>query len=217
MSGSGGGDTEIKDTPEQKALAEVGAEEWNYAQETLAPLQDMYMEQVDSLDSQERKDYISGNANIGMQNAIGHAGTELVSAGTANGLDLNSGKFKTALSDSMTETAAIGGDTAARGLIEQDKQKVMGLQNVVAIGSGQETQAIAGMADIADLSAQKAGNDAYNAFNRRSANLQTVGRIVGAGTSYYMNNQGAPVKASQMRMQDGGGAIANNGNNWEDF
>ena len=35
MSG-GGGDNEVKDTPEQKYLAKVAAEKWNFAQKELA-------------------------------------------------------------------------------------------------------------------------------------------------------------------------------------
>lgn len=185
---SGGGDTEIKDTPEQKALAKVAAEEWNYAQEVLAPLQDLYMKQVDEFNSQERKDFVTGRANIGAQNAIGQGSSELVTNATANGLDLGSGKFKSALSESVTDTASIGGEVASRGLMDIERGKVNGLQNVVAIGAGQETQAISGMTDIAALSAQTARSDAYNAFNRNSANLQTLGTIAGAGANYYMNS-----------------------------
>lgn len=38
MSGGGGGDNEIEDTPEQRYLAQVAAEKWNFAQDQLAPL-----------------------------------------------------------------------------------------------------------------------------------------------------------------------------------
>lgn len=216
MSG-GSPDTTIKDTPEQKALAKVAAEEWNYAQEVLAPLQDLYMEQVDDFNSEDRKDYVTGKANLGAQNAIGQGSSELVTNATANGLDLGSGKFKSALSDSVTDTAAIGGEVASRGLMDIEKGKAQGLQNVAAIGAGQETQAVAGLSDISSLSAQTARSDAYNAFNRNSANLQTLGTIAGAGANYYMNSTPSVTTATQMRSTDGGGAMVNNGNDWDNF
>lgn len=216
MSG-GSPDTTIKDTPEQKALAKVAAEEWNYAQEVLAPLQDLYMEQVDDFTSQDRKDYVTGKSNLGAQNAIGQGSSELVTNATANGLDMSSGKFKSALSDSVTDTAAIGGEVASRGLMDLEKGKAQGLQNVVAIGAGQETQAIAGLSDISSLSAQTARSDAYNAFNRNSANLQTLGTVAGAGANYYMNSMQPATTATQMMTQDGGGAMVDNGNDWGNF
>lgn len=212
---SGKGDNTIKDTPERRHLAQVGAEQWNYAQQTLAPLQDQYMAHVDTLDSAERKSYIEGQTNIGMQNALGSVTDNLVTTASAHGLDLGSGKTKGLMLDSFIDTAEIGGDTSARALFEQDRQKAVGLQNVVAIGSGQEARSMAGLADISEMSSNRARNDAVTAFNRRSANLQTLGSLAGAGTAYYMNNQ--PVSATQMRMQDGGGAMVNNGNNWNDF
>lgn len=196
MSG-GSPDTTIKDTPEQKALAKVAAEEWNYAQEVLAPLQDLYMEQVDDFNSEDRKDYVTGKANLGAQNAIGQGSSELVTNATANGLDLGSGKFKSALSDSVTDTAVIGGEVASRGLMDIEKGKAQGLQNVAAIGAGQETQAVAGLSDISSLSAQTARSDAYNAFNRNSANLQTLGTIAGAGANYYMNSTPPAIGSNQ--------------------
>lgn len=187
MSG-GGGDTNIKDTPEQRELAAVGAEQWNYAQQVLGPMQDLYINQVHNLDSADRQQYITGQTNLGMQDAMGEASGQMVTTASANGLDLGSGRVKSALSGGAMDAAIIGGDTSARALMEQDKQKVRGLQNVVAMGSGQQTQAIAGLSDITDLSAQTARSDAVNAFNRRSANLQTLGSLTGAGTAYYMNN-----------------------------
>ncbi len=46
MSGGGGGSADIEDTPEQRHLAQVAAEKWNYAQQHLAPLENEYMQDV---------------------------------------------------------------------------------------------------------------------------------------------------------------------------
>lgn len=213
---SGSSKNTIEDTPERRMLAKVGAEQWNYAQETLAPLQNQYMAEVDQLDSAERKQYITGFANTGMQNAMGSVGSSAVTGATANGLDVGSGRVNGLMTDGYIDAAAASGDVAARALAEQDRQKVIGLQNVVAMGSGQQTQAVAGLSDISELSSSAARDSAQNAFNRRAANLQALGQIAGMGTSYYMNQPG-PTTASQMRLQDGGGQMVNNGNDWDNF
>jgi len=196
MSG-GGGDTDIEDTPEQRYLAQVAAEKWNFAQDNLAPLQNEYMQQVEQMDSPGRKSYIMGRANQSTQAAIGRGAEQLGNEAQAAGIDPSSGKFKGLMMDATTDAASAGGEVAARALAEQDNQKALGLQNVLAIGSGQDTRALAGLTDMSSLSAQQARGDAYNAFNRRSANLQTLGTLAGAGTSYYLNQN--PMKsASQM-------------------
>lgn len=196
MSG-GGGDNDIEDTPEQKYLAQVAAEKWNFAQDKLAPLQNEYMQQVEQMDSPGRKAYIMGRANQGTQAAIGRGAEQLGNQAQAAGIDPSSGKFKGMMMDSTAEAASAGGEVAARAMAEQDNQKVAGLQNVLAIGSGQDTRALAGLTDMSSLSAQQARADAYGAFNRRASNLNTVGTLAGAGTRYYMN-QPAMKSADQL-------------------
>lgn len=186
---SGKGDNKIKDTPEQKMLAQVGAEQWNFSQETLGPLQDLYISQVDDANSEARQQFVSGAANIGAQNAAGAAVPQMAATAQANGLNLQSSTFKGGLADTYLATATSGGDTAARGLHELQSSQVQGLQNVAAMGSGQEMQAVAGLGDVASMSAQNARSNAMNAFSRRSANLQTLGSLAGAGTSHYMSQQ----------------------------
>ncbi|MGB0662774.1 MAG: hypothetical protein ACPGMR_03185 [Pontibacterium sp.] len=182
-----GDSQEVEESEEQRALAQVGAEQWNYAQETLVPLQDMYIEKVNQMDSQANKDFLEGKTNIGMQSGLASGFDQVVSGASGAGLDLSSGALKGGLVDSALGSAQVGGDTAARALTQQDELKVQGLQNVVAMGAGQETQAIAGLADSASLAQSTARQNATNSFNRRSANLQTLGTIAGAGTSYYQN------------------------------
>lgn len=192
MSG-GGGDNDIEDTPEQKYLAQVAAEKWNFAQDKLAPLQNEYMQQVEQMDSPGRKAYIMGRANQATQAAIGHGSEQLGKQAQAAGIDPSSGKFKGLMADAAADAASAGGETAARALAEQDNQKALGLQNVLAMGSGQDTRALAGLTDMSSLSSQQARADAFNAFNDRTANLNTLGTVAGAGTRHYMQNAGPEI------------------------
>jgi len=188
MSGGGGGDNDIKDTPEQRYLAQVAAEKWNFAQEKLAPLENQYMEHVDQMDSEGNMSYIRGRTfqaqNQGLSQAQGQMSQGLAQAG----INPNSGRFQSEMHGLSQDIAGTGGEMAGRAQFEQDSQKVRGLQNIVAIGQGQSGQAQAGLSRLAQESSADAIAESRNAFNRRSANLQLVGQMAGAGVNYGMNN-----------------------------
>ena len=187
MSG-GGGDNKVKDTPEQKYLAQVAAEKWNFAQEQLAPLENRYMEQVEQMDSEGRMSYIRGRTMQAQNQAQSGAMDEMELGLGQAGINPNSGRFQGEMEGLGLDLAESGGENLGRAQFEQDSQKVMGLQNITAIGQGQSGQAQAGLSQMAQESAADAIGDAQNAFNRRSANLQLVGTVAGAGTRYGMEN-----------------------------
>lgn len=186
MSG-GGGDNGIKDTPEQRQLAEVAAEKWNYAQENLAPLEDAYMESVGEMADPGKMSYISGRTMQAQQQAVSEVTKQAGHQLQQGGIDPSSGRYQGTMTGLSLDTAESGGETLGRAQFEQESQQVQGLQNIVAIGQGQSGQAQAGLAGLADQSAADARSSAANQFNRRSANLQLLGQVAGAGTAKYMN------------------------------
>lgn len=187
MSG-GGGDNEVKDTPEQKYLAQVAAEKWNYAQENLAPLENEYMASVDQMDSESKMSYIRGRTMQAQTQAQSGVQGDLSRGLGQAGINPNSGRFQGDQTGLALDIAEAGGENLGRAQFEQDNQKIMGLQNVTAIGQGQSGRAQAGLSRMAQESSSDALSDAQNAFNRRSANLQLVGNLAGAGTRYGMEN-----------------------------
>lgn len=190
MSGGGGGDNTIKDTPEQRELAAVAAEKWNFAQENLAPLEDAYMQQVEQMTDPSRMSYIRGRTMQAQQQAgaeaRGQAGQQL----QQGGIDPSSGRYQGAMTGLSLDTAQAGGETLGRAQFEQENQQIQGLQNITSIGQGQAGQAQAGLAGLADQSAADARQSAANQFNRRSANLQLLGQVAGAGTAYGLDGMG---------------------------
>jgi len=201
MSG-GGDDNEVKDTPEQKHLAEVAAEKWNFAQEKLAPLEDRYMEHVDQMDSEGKMSYIRGRTFQAQGQGLSQAQGQMESGLAQAGINPNSGRFQGEMHGLSQDIAGTGGEMAGRAQFEQDSQQVRGLQNIVAIGQGQSGQAQAGLSRLAQESSSDAIAQSQNAFNRRSANLQLVGQLAGAGTNYGMENNwfggGQPPQTSGM-------------------
>ena len=96
------------------------------------------------------------------------------------------------MADYAGEKAQQGGETMGRAQFQQTTEKVRGLQNVVAIGSGQSGQAQNGLSDIASQSAADARQESATSFNRRSANLQLLGGIAGAGANFAMGKLTTP-------------------------
>ena len=202
MSGGGGkkSDNTVKDTPEQRHAAQVAAEKWNFAQQTLAPLEDQYMANVEDMDSSSRMSYIRGRTNqssmAGLNQGLQQVDAQLGQAG----VNPNSGRWQGTQADMAERSAQQGGETMGRAQFQQSGEKTRGMQNIVAMGSGEATQAQAGLSDIASTSARDARGDATNSFNRRSANLQLLGSVAGAAANYGMNSfsggAGAAAKGS---------------------
>ena len=192
MSGGGGGDTTVKDTPEQRQLAQVAAEKWNFAQEKLAPLENAYMESVGDMTSDANMSYIAGRTLQSQQQAVSDASQQAGLQLSQAGIDPSSGRAQSAMSGIALGGASAGGETLGRAQFEQENQQVRGLQNIVAIGQGQAGQAQQGLSSIASQSAVDARQTAANRFNRRSANLQLLGQVAGAGTAYGLDKLSAP-------------------------
>lgn len=190
MSGGGKSDNTIKDTPEQRHAAQVAAEKWNFAQSTLAPLEDQYMANVEDMDSEGRMSYIRGRSSqsstAGLYQGLQQVGSQLGQAG----VNPNSGRWQGTQADLAEQSAQQGGETMGRAQFQQRSEKIKGMQNIVAMGAGEATQAQAGLSDIASASAREARSDTTNSLNRRSANLQLLGAAAGAAANYGMNTYG---------------------------
>lgn len=190
MSGGSGG-SEIEDTPEQRHLAKVAAEKWNYAQEELAPLENEYMQDVGQMTGPSRMGYIEGQASQGQMQATGELMDQASSQLNQGGIDPSSGRAQSAMTGLSLDTSQAGGEQMGRGQFEQESQQLQGLQNVVAMGQGDAGQAQAGLSSVASQAQSDARSQAMQSFNRRSANLQLLGQVAGAGTRYGLDQMGS--------------------------
>jgi hypothetical protein len=187
----GGGDNTIEDTPEQRHLAQVAAEKWNFAQQELAPLEDEYMRQVGGMTDPDRMSYLRGRTMQSQQQAASDMREEAAGKLAEGNIDPSSGRYQSTMTGLDLDSAEAGGETMGRAQFEQENQQIQGLQNVVAIGQGQSGQAQQGLANMADVAAADVRNESANRFNRRSANLQLLGQVAGAGTRYGLDEIGA--------------------------
>ena len=181
----GGKPKKAKETEQERAQAEIAHKQWELYKNELRPLEDNFIQRVDGLNSQSSMDRAKASADLNYNQAFSQARGEAAAGMAAAGVDPSSGKFKQAMSD-ITQDQALGqADTVNRAQSSQQDKYIAGLSDVAAIGMGQQATAMAGLADVASLSQNKAANDAYNSFNRRSANQQFVGTVGGAGLRGY--------------------------------
>jgi uncharacterized protein (DUF849 family) len=182
MSGGGDDDTKITDTPEQRYMAQIAAEKWNFAQDNLAPLEDLYMKRVDDLDSASRNSYLRGVTNQANQASLGNNTQKVTQQLGQAGINPNSGRFIGTQTQLADQSASNGGETMGRAQFQQQIEKTKGLQNVIALGAGKETMATNGLGDIANASSKDAMADSRQAFSRNQSNLQLLGTLAGGAT-----------------------------------
>jgi hypothetical protein len=201
--GGGGGDNKVKDTPEQRHLAKVAAEKWNFAQEELAPLENAYMESVGQMTDPGKTSFIRGRTMQSLGRVQPQLSGQASDQMTQAGIDPSSGRYQQEMSGIADDIGAGGGETLGRAQFEQQNEQVKGLQNIVAMGQSEATQAQQGISGLAQQASQDAIGDATNRFNRRSANLQLLGTVAGAGTRYGLNSGGSSTSMYDEAMTGG--------------
>lgn len=184
----GKSDDEVEETPEQREAARVAAQRWNFSQQHLAPLMDQYLEQTDAMATDSALGFQRGRSNEEAQIMQGQQREQVNQQLNQMGIDPSSGRAQATNSQLTALQGAASGESMGRVQGEQLNQHVMGLQNAVNIGEGKAGQAQMGMGQLAQQSANEQATNAQNAFNRRSANMQLVGNIGGAGVRYGLEN-----------------------------
>lgn len=185
------GSTEVKETQQEKAAADVALKQWNLYQNELKPFENMFMEDVESLNDQSKYDNLAGSTNLQYQQQFGQARQQAAQQLTSAGVDPSSGKFAGAL-DNLTQNQVAGQiDTNNRAQTSQQDKYVAGLQDVTALGAGQKAEALSGFQSIANASGQRARQDAQTALSNQQAMQGLVGAGLGAAASYGANSLGS--------------------------
>ncbi|SLM63490.1 MULTISPECIES: hypothetical protein [Dickeya] len=180
MGKGGGGSTEVKETTQQMAAAEVASKQWNLYQNELKPYENLFMEKVDSLNDGQKYGNIAGDVNLGYQQEFARTRRQAADGLASVGVDPSSGKFQSALKDIATDQVAGTIDATNRAQTDQQNKYVAGLQDVQAMGSGQKAEALQGYQGIAAASQQKAISDAQSALSKQQASKGLIGTVGGA-------------------------------------
>ena len=190
----GKSDNKIKETAEEKELAKIAMEKWEFQQETLNPLVDTYMAKTDSMKTDAAYGYTAGRVNEQGQINNDQLRQQVAEQTRMAGIDPGSGRAMGIQQQATSLGAQATGETGGRAAMEQTNQYVKGQQTINNIGLGRSSEAQAGMGQIAAQANQQATNDAFNTFNRNAANMQLLGNVAGIGASAYLNRTPAPNK-----------------------
>ena len=192
----GKGSSSVKETSAEKAAAGVANEQWSLYKSELSKYEDIFMDKVDDLNSDQQYDKLAGTAALGSAQAFGEARQGLADNLAAGGVDPTSGKYQSAMDSLETNQALSQTDNTNRAQSSQQDKYVAGLKDVVSIGAGEKAEALAGYNSIANNSLSKAVNDAQVSQSNSAATSGAVGTAAGMGLSYYMNTPSSAASAS---------------------
>lgn len=184
----------IEETAEEKELAKIAMEKWEFQQEHLNPLVDTYMAKTDAMKTRAAYGYTAGRVNEQGQIGGAQLRQQVGEQSRMAGLDPSSGRAMGIQQEAMNLGAQSTGETGGRAAMEQTNQYVKGQQTITNIGLGRASEAQAGLGQIASQAGQQAQQDAFTTFNRNSANMQLLGGLAGIGTSAYLNRSPKPDK-----------------------
>lgn len=188
---------EQKETPQERAFAEVAAAKMADYRKRWLPLQNKLAEGIKASGKPGSFERQQAAGKTATENAIrfGEAQAGLEGALTDSGAGAGSSKFK-------LSTAGLGNDQAtSRGLgfvaSDQaiDDAYLQGLGMLTQLGRGEAAQATEGMASMARRSAEQAQQDAEISASRRAGNAQLVGQVAGFGLAGGFNGAGDRLQA----------------------
>lgn len=219
MGGGSSGSTEVKETSQDRAAADVARQQWDLYQSELKPYENLFMEKVDSLNDEQNYADIAGDVNLGYQQAFGRARQQTADNLTSAGVDPSSGKFQSALGDLAEDQVAGTIDATARAQTDQQNKYIAGLQDIQAMGAGQKAEALQGYQGIAAASQQKAISDAQNSLSKNLATQGLIGAVGGAAASGYAKSNSSSPGLSSMTSNTGvfGGLSSNNSWNGSNY
>ncbi|GLY59263.1 hypothetical protein Pcaca05_01210 [Pectobacterium carotovorum subsp. carotovorum] len=180
MGKGGGGSTEVKETSQQAAAADVARQQWDLYQNELKPYENMFMDKVEGLNDQQKYDGIAGDVNLGYQQQFGQVRRQAADGLASIGVDPSSGKFQGGLKDIATDQVTGTIDATNRSQTDQQNKYVAGLQDVQAMGAGQKAEAMQGYQGIAAASQQKAISDAQSSLSKQQASKGLISTVGGA-------------------------------------
>lgn len=183
----GGGDSSVKETAEQKALAEVAMKRWKDYQQKFSPYEDDFMRKVDRLNTDSAFNQAGNMAAASVSNEFSGAINNTITGMTNAGINPASGMFRRELDKLQVQKAKAQADTVNQAEIGQQDRYTQGISNIVAMGQGQAGEAMGGLGDIANNANRYAANQARSNFANNQDTQAAVGGVIGAGARYGLN------------------------------
>jgi hypothetical protein len=184
--GGGSGKAERIITDDQVAMAEVAAEQWNDYQKRYVPFENKFIEEANK-PGETRQQAVRGMVNADIQQQVARVEPVNPNRGMSPGdeIDRAAAKAKAAGFVDGTENA-----------IDAEAQ---GLGTVVALGRGQQVEAMQGLTEQASTSGQVANakmmNEVNSSINERGRVMGNVGSAMGMAAAAVKGGMSSPVDA----------------------
>ncbi|MFV9257590.1 hypothetical protein [Citrobacter freundii] len=159
----GGGSVEVKETETQKAQAEVAESMWELYQQELAPYEDVFIQDVNKMNNPLAYQKAAGDTNMSYSSQFSDARDNAANSLTSAGVNPNSGKFGTTQNSLARQQAFQENDAINQAQSSQADQYVGGLEDALAIGSGESAQNISALDSLSGASNKAAISDARSA------------------------------------------------------
>lgn len=172
---------EIDETEEQKELAAIAVEQFDYFEGQLKPIRDFWLTETQAANDSSKLTALNGSVNADVAALTNQQLTGTQRQLNAAGIDPTSGQYQANMADVGLEMAGINAETLSRAQTAQQDNYVAGLGNAVAMGEKKSVQAIDGLNDIAVKSADHAKTALSNKLQAKddlttgAAALGTIG------------------------------------------
>lgn len=159
----GGGSVEVKETETQKAQAEVAESMWELYQQELAPYEDVFIQDVNKMNNPLAYQKAAGDTNMSYSSQFSDARDNAANSLTSAGVNPNSGKFGTTQNSLTRQQVFQENDAINQAQSSQGDQYVGGLEDALAIGSGESAQNMSALDSLSNASNKAAISDARSA------------------------------------------------------
>ena len=179
----GGGDNEVKETAQEKALAEVAAQQYREYRTNGVPLEDAMIQRTE----QTAADYdkVAGQTNADIQQAGDSLKNQRIASTMESGVDASSGRAIMGSASDSRRVAVAGARAGVKSGQSVEDRELAGKQQMIAIGRGQATDSLNSMRQQAASAAGSAINDARLESESSNATGAAVGAAAGMGIAEY--------------------------------
>ena len=192
----GGSEDEQKAAPEEMEMTRIAEEKWARFEETGKPMASEYVRMATGYDVDEdgglsivENGMLDSNGSVRTDTAQATAAVEKAYAPGAARVNPNSGQYHGGLNTLQADKLQSSAESAAGTMLGQQNRYLKGLENVTAMGRGEETTAIQGLSGLAANANQKAQTDAQRSFNDTAANRYLVGNVAGTAAGAYLGKR----------------------------
>lgn len=161
--GGGGGSVTVQETEEEEAQAEVAESMWTLYQQKLTPYEDVFIQDVEKMNNPLAYQKAAGDTNMSYSSQFCDARDNAANSLTSAGVNPNSGKFGTTQNSLTRQQAFQENDAMNQAQSSQADQYVGGLEDALAIGSGESAQNMSALDSLSSASNKAAISDARSA------------------------------------------------------